>query len=820
MGSNGSFYQNGLPLSTTETGLGNVAPGVPVANKANGSMYIAGSAYTTLQNSDALLAAITAQQALSTSEANTALADATAAGISAVNAAASAAAAFVTLSTSLIKTNNLSDLSSLSTALVNIGLNNVNNTSDANKPVSTAQATADALVASNAAAATALKANIASPALTGVPTAPTAAALNNSTQLATTAYADAATSTLSGTVTTALALKAPLASPTLTGVPAAPTAAANTQTTQIATTAFVLNQASALSPVMDGTAAVGVQGAYARSDHVHPSDTSRAPLASPALTGVPTAPTAAALNNSTQLATTAYADAATSTLSGTVTTALALKAPLASPSLTGVPVAPTAAALNNSTQISTTAYADAAVSTLSGTVNTALALKSPLASPTFTGTVTIPTPFTLGAVSVTSTGAQLNYLNAATGTTGSGSNVLATSPTLVTPVLGTPSSGTLTSCTGLPLSTGVTGNLPVANLGSGTGASSSTYWRGDGTWQTPAGGGSGTNDFRNILYANGGMEVWQRGAGGAASFSVAASTTTYTADRWFFKNGATQASVISQQAGLSTMSRFAAQIQRTAAQTGATIVYFEYPLTTDECIALRGQNLTVSFYTSTGANWSPTSGTLNVNAYFGTGAEAKQGGTAYTGQTNPLTTTFALAVSTAAVQKTFTGLSTVATNVTQGCLQFSWTPTGTAGAADIISFDDVQLEPATTATAFERVTFATAIRECQRHYAKTFSYSVAPAFNVGTAGCIAGYYVNTTLFGATWSLPAQMRVAPTVTGYSTSSASGNTYYLPDAGSSTTTVFSASTACVYAQGSLAAGANQGICYFQAQADAGI
>lgn len=63
---------------------------------------------------------------------------------------------------------------------------------------------------------------------------------------------------------------------------------------------------------------------------------------------------------------------------------------------------------------------------------------APLASPTFTGTVTIPTPFTLGAVSVTSTGTQLNYLNAATGTTGTTSTniVFSTSPTLVTPTLG------------------------------------------------------------------------------------------------------------------------------------------------------------------------------------------------------------------------------------------------------------------------------------------------------------------------------------------------------------------------------------------------
>jgi hypothetical protein len=85
--------------------------------------------------------------------------------------------------------------------------------------------------------------------------------------------------------------KANLVSPKFTGVPSGTTAAVNTNTVQLATTAFVLAQASKVNPLVDGTAASGTSYYYSRQDHVHPSDTTKAPLASPTFTGVVTIPT-------------------------------------------------------------------------------------------------------------------------------------------------------------------------------------------------------------------------------------------------------------------------------------------------------------------------------------------------------------------------------------------------------------------------------------------------------------------------------------------------------------------------------------------------
>ena len=103
-------------------------------------------------------------------------------------------------------------------------------------------------------------------------------------------------------------------------------------------------------------------------------------------------------------------------------------------------------------------------------------------------------------------------LGALTDETGTGSAVFATSPTLVTPILGTPTSATLTNATGLPLSTGVTGTLPVANGGTGTATPSivaGTNITVTGTWpnqtiDASGGGGSPGGSTTQVQYNNAG----------------------------------------------------------------------------------------------------------------------------------------------------------------------------------------------------------------------------------------------------------------------------------------------------------------------------
>ena len=216
-----------------------------------------------------------------------------------------------------------------------VGLANVDNTSDANKPVSTATQTA-----------LDLKAPLANPTFTGTVAGVTKAhvGLENVDNTADTAKP------VSTATQTALDLKANLASPALTGVPTAPTAAAATNTTQVATTAYVRGEVAAL-----------VNSAGATLDTL--------------------GEIATALGNDANL-------------SATLTSAIALKAPLASPTFTGTVTLPTGTVTSgmilDGTILDADVNASAAIaqSKISG-LTSDLAAKAPLASPTFTGTVTV-----------------------------------------------------------------------------------------------------------------------------------------------------------------------------------------------------------------------------------------------------------------------------------------------------------------------------------------------------------------------------------------------------------------------------------------------
>lgn len=191
--------------------------------------------------------------------------------------------------------------------------------------------------------------------------------------------------------------KAGLNSPTFTGTPAGPTAAVDTNTTQFATTAFVLAQASSSAPSMDGVSAIGTSTRFARADHVHASDTTRAALSANTFTG--------------KQAFSAVSAAAASIL---------------------IPNGGT----NPTTPVSGDMWANAGVLRwYNGTATKDIAFTDS----NITGT----------AANVTGLVAVANGGTGVTTSTGSGSVVLSTSPTLVTPNIGVATGTSFNSITGL-----------------------------------------------------------------------------------------------------------------------------------------------------------------------------------------------------------------------------------------------------------------------------------------------------------------------------------------------------------------------------------
>ena len=290
---------------------------------------------------------------------------------------------------------------------------------------------------------------------------------------------------------------APLASPTFTGAPAADTAAASTNTTQLATTAFVRTEVAALVDAAPASLDTLNELALALASDPDFATTMtnslalKAPLANPAFTGVPVAPTAALSTNTTQLATTAFviANAPEPTLTGpitsvgnatTITDAAVTVNKLATDSVTTVKIAASAV---TAAKLATDAVTE--VKVLDGAITQAK-LGSGLSGITVTTTANrstvIPSPFTGQFAYLTDTSSLTLWDGAAWVV------AITTVPTGAPTSVAVSGSPTLTTVT-LTFSAGADGGSTITNYQYALSTNSgSTY--GDFTALSPADGSS------------------------------------------------------------------------------------------------------------------------------------------------------------------------------------------------------------------------------------------------------------------------------------------------------------------------------------------
>ena len=186
-------------------------------------------------------------------------------------------------------------------------------------------------------------------------------------------------------------------------------------------------------------------------------------------------------------------------------------------------------------------------------------------------------------------------------------------------------------------------------------------------------------------------------------------------------------------------------------------IFYDYSLESADAIRYAGQTVTLSFYARAGANFSATSNYLNVLARSGTGTD--QTVTGYTGSSDILNQNIVLTTTAQRFTQTFS----IPSNSTEFGFQFSYIPTGTAGANDYFDITGVQIDIGSNALPYRRysATLQGELEACQRYYFRATS----PLNAYGTLAM--GSAISTSIIRVSVKTPVTMRVTPTTIDFST-----------------------------------------------------
>jgi hypothetical protein len=370
---------------------------------------------------------------------------------------------------------------------------------------------------------------------------------------------------------------------------------------------------------------------------------------------------------------------------------------------------------------------------------------------------------TLTASSAVATDASKNLVSVTN--TGTGNNVLATSPTLVTPALGTPASGIMTNVTGINYdgfkNRIINGAMVIDQRNAGASV-------------TNINGAAFSVDRWNTLGTVVSKFTAQQNAGsvtppdGFVKYLGATSLSAYTVssgDYFYLRQTIEGFNIADLGWGTANAKTVTLSFWVRSSLTGTfggglnnSAFNRSYPFSFTISSANTWEQKTINIAGDTTGTWLTTNG-LGISLSFGLGVGSTGSGTA-----------------NAWAAGNFSSV-TGATSVV-----------GTSGATFYIT--GVQLEKGSTATSFDYRPYGTELALCQRYFSSTFPIGTAPAQNSSATGGITTFYIAASGSVTSWFYPVTMRASPTVVFYNPLGANSN-WYLNNGATETSSAYSTS-----------------------------